>query len=100
MITGIMRYLVPIYISLIAVMGWRAGARLGNISRWTKQSSCAGAVLFMLSDFTIAVSRFVHPVPFSHTIIMVTYYAAQLLIALSVVDSQVEAIMEQSLEIQ
>lgn len=100
MIAGILKYLVPIYITLIAAMGWRAGARVGNMSRWTKQSSCAGAVLFMISDFTIAVSRFVHPVPFSHTIIMVTYYAAQLLIALSVVDSQVDAILEHSLAVQ
>jgi len=85
--------LVPLY------MAWRAGARVGKLSRWTKQSSCAGALLFCISDFTIAVNKFTHPVPYSHTIIMSTYYAAQMLIALSVVDSQVDAVVEQSLRL-
>lgn len=82
---------------LIFVMAWRAGARLGKFSSWTKQCSCAGALLFCISDFTIAVNKFTHPVPYSHTIIMVTYYAAQMLIALSVIDSQVEAVLEESI---
>lgn len=94
---GILCYLVPLYIALIFVMAWRAGARVGNLSSWTKQCSCAGALLFLISDFTIAVNKFVAPVSYSHTIIMATYYAAQMLIALSVVDSQVDAVIEQSM---
>jgi len=97
-VKGILIYLVPLYIALIFAMTWRAGARVGKLSRWTKQCSCAGALLFCISDFTIAVNKFAHPVPYSHTIIMSTYYAAQMLIALSVVDSQVDAVLEQSLK--
>jgi len=99
-IAGILSYLVPLYIMLIFTMTWRASARVGKLSRWTKQCSCAGAVLFCISDFTIAVNKFAHPVPGSHTIIMATYYAAQMLIALSVVDSQMDMVIEQSLRTQ
>lgn len=95
-VVGILHLLVPLYILLIFTMAWRAGARVGKLSSWTKQCSCAGALLFCISDFTIAVNKFSHPVPYSHTIIMSTYYAAQMLIALSVIDSQVDAVIEHS----
>ena len=36
---------------------------------------------------------FVFPVPYQHVIVMSTYYCAQLLIALSVVDSQTDKVM-------
>lgn len=97
-VLGPLHVLVPLYIMLIFTMAWRAGARVGKLSSWTKQCSCAGALLFCISDFTIAVNKFTHPVPYSHTIIMSTYYAAQMLIALSVVDSQVEAVIAHSLK--
>ncbi|MGH0144530.1 UNVERIFIED_CONTAM: hypothetical protein FKN15_045627 [Acipenser sinensis] len=55
-----------------------------------KLSACLGAMLFMVSDLTIAVNKFCFPVPHSRAIIMATYYAAQMLIALSAVERQDE----------
>ncbi|XP_072525288.1 lysoplasmalogenase TMEM86A isoform X2 [Salminus brasiliensis] len=84
-------YLVAVYIALIGFMGWRAiaGVQLANdLWTWTKLSACLGAVLFMVSDLTIAVNKFCFPVPHSRAIIMATYYAAQMLIALSAVECQ------------
>lgn len=96
---GIMTYLVMLYIGLIAMTAWRAVARVqffGDLWTWTKLCAFAGSLLFILSDFVIAIDKFRHPVPYSHPVIMVTYYAAQLGITLSVVDSQVDALLEDS----
>ncbi|XP_046376069.1 lysoplasmalogenase TMEM86A-like [Haliotis cracherodii] len=93
---GILMYMVGGYLVLISIMGWRAVARVrffDDLWTWTKLSSCAGAICFMISDLTIAVDKFVRPVPFAHPIIMVTYYAAQFGISLSVVDSPLEELM-------
>ncbi|TSK45862.1 Lysoplasmalogenase-like protein TMEM86A [Bagarius yarrelli] len=90
-LSGTMTYLVAVYIALIGFMGWRAiaGVQLANdLWTWTKLSACLGAVLFMVSDLTIAVNKFCFPVPHSRAIIMATYYAAQMLIALSAVECQ------------
>ena len=43
-----------------------------------------GALLFILSDTTLALNKFRAPVPQRDLIIMSTYYAAQFLIAWSV----------------
>lgn len=98
-LSGIMTYLVMLYIALLATTAWRAIARVqffGDLWTWTKLCAFAGSLLFVVSDFVIAVDKFRHPVPYSHQIIMLTYYAAQLGIALSVVDSQVDALLENS----
>ncbi|KAF5903316.1 lysoplasmalogenase-like protein TMEM86A [Clarias magur] len=88
-LSGISTLLVAVYISLIGTMAWRATAGVLQISdlwTWTKLSAGLGAVLFMVSDLTLAVTTFCFPVPHSHAIIMATYYAAQMLIALSAVE--------------
>lgn len=95
-LNGLMEYLVPLYLTLILIMGWRAVARVqffDDLWTWTKLCGCAGAILFMTSDMLIAIDIFRFKVPFAHQLIMLTYYAAQLGIALSVVDSQVEEVI-------
>uniref|UniRef100_A0A8D0DP20 lysoplasmalogenase n=1 Tax=Salvator merianae TaxID=96440 RepID=A0A8D0DP20_SALMN len=94
-LSGPFTYLVAVYIALIGFMGWRAmaGVQLCNdLWTWTKLSACIGSVLFIVSDLTIAVNKFCFPVPYSRVIIMATYYAAQMLIALSAVESRDEEI--------
>ena len=96
---GILLYLVALYMVLILTMTWRAIARVqffDELWTWTKLCGCAGSILFLISDFVIAIDKFRTPVPFSHTIVMSTYYAAQLGISLSVVDSQAEELLIQS----
>lgn len=91
---GVMSIAVPIYVILIAFMTWRSIARVqffDDLWTWTKLCSCGGAVLFCISDTAIAVNRFLLPLPGEQLVIMVTYYAAQLGIALSVVDSRATA---------
>ena len=65
------------YITVILIMGWtsiRTGSTLALI----------GALLFISSDSYLAINKFVMPLPYSHEVIMLTYYSAQLLIALSI----------------
>ena len=90
---GVMLYIVAGYITVIATMAWRAVARVqlfDDLWTWTKLCGCAGAIAFVISDTTLAIDKFVFPLPYAHPVIMLTYYAAQFGIALSVVDSQVD----------
>lgn len=90
-LSGPFTYLVGVYVAIIGFMAWRAmaGVQLTNdLWTWTQLSACLGAVLFMVSDLAIAVNKFCFPLPYSRAIIMATYYAAQMLIALSAVECQ------------
>ncbi|MEG0260528.1 MAG: lysoplasmalogenase [Lysinibacillus sp.] len=74
----VLGFAVCAYISVILIMGWtsfRTGSTLSLI----------GAMLFIASDSFLAVDKFVTPLPFSHEFIMLTYYSAQLLITLSII---------------
>ena len=93
---GVMVYFGLLYVVVIGMMGWRAIARFQKYEDWpwTSLSGMLGAISFMISDCVIAVNKFRFEVPYSHNIIMSTYYFAQMCIALSVVDSQADAIIE------
>ena len=54
---------------------------------WRKIYAAIGATLFIFSDYVLAVNKFCFPVPAEQHVIMVSYYAAQFFIALSVVNS-------------
>ena len=73
---------VAIYMSAIALMG--IGAAL---FRQPSGIVFAGALLFVASDSMIGINKFVMPLPGSHYPIMITYYAAQLLILWGVMQS-------------
>lgn len=85
----ILKVLVPIYIILISSMLWRALSRLRIFINfeWTKLCCLLGAILFVISDFVLAYDKFIDNVPYSHAIIMGSYYLAQFGISLSVIDS-------------
>ncbi|XP_030755584.1 lysoplasmalogenase-like protein TMEM86A [Sitophilus oryzae] len=77
---------VPIYCFLMNLMIWRAAARLQTDWTWLQLVTCIGAVLFGLSDFIIGTNQFLDPIPHAQVLIISTYYAAQLGIALSVME--------------
>lgn len=87
---GVFVFGVPIYIFVIATMLWRAIARVQffeDLWTWSKLCTCAGSILFALSDLLIGIDRFKHKIEYSQVLIMSTYYAAQVGIAVSVVDA-------------
>ncbi|WP_342513475.1 lysoplasmalogenase [Sporosarcina sp. FSL K6-1522] len=65
------------YIGIILTMGWMA-------IRTRMKLAIIGALLFMLSDSILAIDRFVFALPYRDALVMVSYYAAQTLIAASI----------------
>ncbi|KAM5236298.1 lysoplasmalogenase TMEM86B [Ctenodactylus gundi] len=68
-----------VYGLLLTAMLWRGLAR-GGSAGW-------GSLLFAVSDGVLVWNLFVQPLPYSRLVTMTTYYAAQLLIALSALTS-------------
>lgn len=63
-----------IVILLMGLTAFRTGSKLAII----------GAMCFIASDSVLAINKFITDVPYSHILIMATYYVAQLLITLSI----------------
>ncbi|XP_017846545.1 lysoplasmalogenase-like protein TMEM86A isoform X2 [Drosophila busckii] len=78
---------VPIYCALITTMLWRALARAVDTKSCLSIFCAVGALLFVISDALIAVTMFLGvALPGARLQIMITYYIAQLAIALSTAD--------------
>lgn len=73
------------YMAVILAMGWSS-------IRTNSNFALIGALLFIASDTVLAINKFVIDIPYSHQLIMLTYYAAQLFITLSI--SQYSAIQK------
>lgn len=87
-------YPVFLYGIVLLFMNWRSLARfsINDEIPWRKIFAACGACLFLISDTFIALNKFVASVPGERTIIMVTYYAAQLCLSLSVVNSRLRTL--------
>ncbi|XP_012523541.1 lysoplasmalogenase-like protein TMEM86A [Monomorium pharaonis] len=88
---GVLVIGVPIYTILVTTMAWRAIARVQffeELWTWTKLCSCIGGICFLISDTLLGFHNFHNPLPYAQVSIMLTYYAAQLGITLSTVDSK------------
>jgi len=82
---------VPIYTAILTTMAWRAIARVRFSEvdwTWTHVCTALGAISFAISDGFIAFDMFYSKIPHAKVWIMTTYYAAQLGLALSVVDER------------
>jgi uncharacterized membrane protein YhhN len=78
------RYKVPltVYTLTICVMGWGAlAATHAGAVGWT---AAPGAMLFLLSDLTVARNRFVRHGLVNRAVGLPMYYAGQLLLAFTV----------------
>lgn len=65
------------YIAIILTMGWTS-------FRTNNRLAIIAAICFIFSDSVLAVNRFVFDIPAAHELIMLSYYGAQLLFALSI----------------
>ncbi|APC49955.1 lysoplasmalogenase [Virgibacillus halodenitrificans] len=65
---------VLLYILVISVMTWSAMMTGNHWALW-------GSILFVISDSVLAWNMFISPIPNAAELIMLTYYAAQFLIA-------------------
>ncbi|XP_067875873.1 lysoplasmalogenase TMEM86A-like isoform X2 [Heterodontus francisci] len=86
---GPMVYAMAGYVLVLGTMSWRAMARASCSNydwSWGRGCTVAGAVVFIVSDFILAIDRFCFPVPHARAFVMSTYYMAQMLICLSIID--------------
>ncbi|BBM01549.1 lysoplasmalogenase [Microbulbifer sp. GL-2] len=70
--TGELAPAVLVYLLAIVAMALAAAAHSGQSGLLF-----SGALIFMLSDTLIALNKFIAPLPFADTAIMLTYYGAQ-----------------------
>lgn len=75
---------VIIYIVVILVMGWQAAGRWHTTPNASSLRGMIGAILFVISDTTLALNRFRKPFKGARALTMSTYYAAQWLLAMSI----------------
>ncbi|HEV7377461.1 MAG TPA: lysoplasmalogenase [Pyrinomonadaceae bacterium] len=80
---GKMRLPVVIYMLAILMMGWMAVSRLMMAGQKGSTLAFTGALLFIASDSMLAVDRFKGRFKGAQAYILITYFAAQWLIALS-----------------
>lgn len=83
-ITAPLRAPVVVYMLVILVMGWLAVEQWLTIRDTSAWLAMIGAIFFIASDSLLALNRFRAPFAAADAAVMLTYYAAQWLIALSV----------------
>lgn len=77
-----LRVPVAVYVLAIAVMASWAVSRATVLADGPAWTVAAGAISFLISDATLAVNRFVMPLPHSAVWVLTTYYAAQCLMVM------------------
>ena len=71
---------VTVYVFVILLMALSSLTRKNSVPEISFRLVFLGALLFVVSDSLIAVSKFLLPIPFSGLMIMATYIPAQFLI--------------------
>ena len=80
---GKMKPAVLIYVAVILAMGWTAAGRRLLTEQSGSLLAFLGAILFIASDSVLALDKFRRPFRSAQLLILLTYFAAQWLIALS-----------------
>ena len=75
---------VFIYLSVIVLMGWQAIQLNAYWGTTSTLFAMVGSILFMVSDASLALNRFVKPLPHVQLVVLGTYYVAQWCIANSI----------------
>lgn len=83
---GIMKLPVLIYILAISMMMMMASFRNQRVNTNSFNLILVGAMCFLLSDSILAYNKFVQPITYSGTWIMVTYMTAQYLITIGAIE--------------
>ncbi len=70
---------------MVAMAGLAVG-RAASLSSFGTRAAAAGALVYMVSDSILAISRFRRPFHFARACVLGTYFVGQLLIATSIGD--------------
>jgi uncharacterized membrane protein YhhN len=85
---GVMIPIIIIYALSLISMSLFALNRKGLVSHKSYSLVFAGSVLFVISDSMIAINKFYSEFPLSSFLIMLTYFTAQYLIMLGLIEEQ------------
>jgi uncharacterized membrane protein YhhN len=82
MYTNLADFWIPVllYVITIAIMGVTALGRYARVNMDTFSFTAIGAFVFILSDSIIGYNKFVAPIPFAESMIMLFYCTAQYMI--------------------
>ena len=83
---------VACYVVMISFMAWAALGLEHAMQSLGGGLGALGAFVFMTSDAILALDRFVRPWRGAHAAVMITYYAAQILIAASVASGRLTTV--------
>eukprot|EP01135_Chromosphaera_perkinsii_P000636 Nk52_evm3s147 gene=Nk52_evmTU3s147 len=91
---------VMAYVAVIACMGWRALVQIVSgtggsedksmspeVAHRRRMRTIIGAVIFMISDVSLATAKFVTPYANSEKVVMSTYYLGQMFLAAATIDT-------------
>lgn len=81
---GKMKFPVAAYMLVITAMAWLASQRYLQIKEMKPLLAFIGAILFIVSDSSLAVNQFVRKHQFGQALTLSTYFAAQWLMTCSV----------------
>src|SRR3990172_7804832 len=79
-----MRAPLVVYAAVLGTMAAQAISQAIVLGSAAASAGAVGAALFLASDTTLVINRFARPFRFSPPVILASYYAAQVLIAISV----------------
>jgi len=85
---GTMLLPVSVYMGIILIMALFAFLRKGNVPKKSFELLFIGALLFLISDATLAIDKFHSSIPKSGILIMATYGLAQLCIVLGILKEE------------
>ena len=82
--TGKMTLPVIVYSVVIMIFVWQAAGRYATLPNSFTVFALYGAILFVLSDSLLAYDKFVKPMKWAHSVVMILYWTALYFLALSV----------------
>jgi uncharacterized membrane protein YhhN len=75
---------VIIYASILLFLYWQSAGRLSDSFSHSAIFAFIGSILFIFSDSTLVIDRFVEKFKLARLLVLTTYFSSQLLIALSI----------------
>jgi alkylglycerol monooxygenase len=83
-----MRLPVAVYVLAITTMAGSALDRSASLGTTSSHLVAVGALCFMVSDLTLAINRFITPLPHASAWVLSSYYLAQCLIVMGMLRQQ------------
>ncbi len=82
--TGSKTIPVIIYAAILVLLYWQSAGRLSESFTHSALTAFIGSILFIFSDSTLVIDRFVKKFKLARVLVLITYFTSQVLIAYSI----------------